>query len=194
VVVRADQWLLFGHLVGVLILFSAIAFENVILVFILRSQAVEDLRGATTFAPLLSRLFPIGVVLIVGFGIALVAHSHEFKFGQAWIDLGLGLIILLTVVGPTVQGPRLDRITAEARSAAPGPVPAELRAKVRDPVLRTSTTVSSWLALSIVFLMARQPDWPGSWVTVIAFGLIGISESLIVGRFTEAPVEHPSLQ
>jgi hypothetical protein len=190
---RADQWLLFGHLVGVLVLFSAIALENVILVFLLRARTVEGLRSATTFAPLLSRLFPIGVVLILGFGIGLVAHSDEFKFGQAWIDLGLGLLILLAIVGPTVQGRRTDHITAEARSAADGPVPAPLSAKVHDPVLRTAIFVSSWLAFGIVFLMTRQPDWAGSWITVVVFGLIGVSESLIVGRVTEPVEAGPTL-
>jgi len=182
--VRADQWLLFGHLIGVLTLFVAIALENLILVFTLRARTVEQLRSATIFEPLLPRLFPIGVVLILGFGIGLVAHSGEFKFGQAWIDLALGLVIVLTIMGPTVQGRRNDHIRAEARTAPNGPIPAGLAAKVRDPVLRTSVCISSWLAFSLVFLMARQPDWAGSWLTIVVFGLIGVSQSLVVSRVT----------
>jgi uncharacterized membrane protein len=191
--VRADQWLLFGHLVGVLTLFAAIALENVILVYLLRARTVEELRSATTFAPLLPRMFPIGVVLIVGFGIGLVAHSDEFRFGQAWIDLAFGLVIVLAVMSPTVHGRRTDRITADARSTSEGPIPEALAAKVRDPVLRTGVFVSSWLAFSIVLLMARQPDWPGSWIIIVVFGLIGVSESLIVGRMTTPVAAGPTL-
>src|SRR4051794_10097336 len=142
---RADQWLLFGHLIGVLALFSAIALENAILVFMLRARTVEELRGATTFTPLLPRLFPVAVVLIVGFGLGLVGHSDEFKFGQAWIDLSLGLVIVLAIMGPTVQGRRNDHIAADARTAQAGPIPAPLAAKVQDPVLRIGVCLSSWL-------------------------------------------------
>src|SRR3954462_14893847 len=69
---RGDEWLLFGHLIGVIVLFGAVAIENATLVSVLRARTVDDLRGATTFVPLLSRLFPIAVVLILGFGIGLV--------------------------------------------------------------------------------------------------------------------------
>src|SRR4051812_22830792 len=150
---RTDQWLLFGHLVGVLILFGAIVLENLTLIFMLRARSVDELRAATVFAPLLHVLFPVGAVLILGFGVGLVAHSDEFKFGDAFVDLGLALLIVLAVAGPTIQGRRTDRVADMARSAPAGPIPAEVASLVRDPVLRTAVFVSSWIALGIVFLM-----------------------------------------
>jgi uncharacterized membrane protein len=191
---RGDQWLLFGHLVGVIVLFGAIALENGTLFFMLRSRTVEDLRGATTFARLLGRIFPVAVVLILGFGIGLVAHSHEFKFGEAWIDLGLGLLIVLTIVGPTVQGRRVEHIHAAVRAAPPGPLTADLVQKVRDPIMRTAMVVSTWLAIGIVFLMTRQPDWTGAWLTVVVFGLIGVGESMMLSRLGPPPAEGPALR
>src|SRR3954466_4541351 len=165
---------------GVLLLFGAIALENVTLFAMLRSRTVEDLRAATTFARLLGRMFPVAVVLILGFGIGLVAHSDEFEWGEAWIDLGFGVLILLTIVGPTVQGRRVEHIYAEARAAQPGPLTGELTNKVRDPVMRTGMVLSTWLAIGIVLLMTRQPDWAGAWLTVAVFALIGIGEAMIL--------------
>ena len=185
---RGDQRLLFGHLIGVLTLFGAIAIENVTLFFMLRARTVEDLRGATTFAPLLARLFPAGVVLILAFGIGLVAHSDEFKFGQAWIDLSFGLLIVLAILGPLVQGRRMDATAHAARTAQGGPLPADLAAMATDPIMRTAAVTSSWLAIGIVFLMTRQPGWGGSWLTILVFGLVGLGMSMVLSQ--ARPVEH----
>jgi uncharacterized membrane protein len=192
--VRADQWLLFGHLIGVLLLFGAIALENVTLFFMLRSRTVEELRAATTFARLLGRMFPIAVVLILGFGIGLVGHSDEFKWGEAWIDLGLGLLILLTIVGPTVQGRRVEHIYDEARAAQPGRLTAELSNKVRDPIMRAGMVISTWLAIGIVLLMTRQPDWAGAWLTVAVFALVGIGETMMLSRVGAPTADAPELR
>jgi hypothetical protein len=60
-------------------------------------------------------------------------------------------------------------------------------------VLRTSALVSSWLAIGILFLMARQPDWTGSWLTVGVFGIIGLGASMIVGQLQPRAAEQPTL-
>jgi hypothetical protein len=179
--VHTTQWLLFGHLIGVIVLFGAIVLENITLVAILRARDTDQLRAATTFAPLLSRMFPVAVVLLIGFGLGMVGQSDEFEFGQAWIDLSFGLLIVLAIAGPTVQGRRTDAITAAAREGS-GPPSADLVARVNDPVLRVATLVSTWLALGIVFLMTRQPDWTGAWVALVVFGVIGLVASLLVAR------------
>ena len=193
---RTQQWLLFGHLIGVIILFGAIALENVILIFALRARSFEELRAATTFAPLLSRLFPVAVVLLMGFGIGMVAQSDEFKFGDGWIDLSLGVLILLAIVGPTVQGRLTDKLAEAARHGGDGPLTSAVAAQVKDPVLRTSMLTSSWLAIGILFLMARQPDWAGSWVTVVVFGCIRLGASLVIGRLATPadPSAEPPLR
>ena len=166
--------------------------ENLTMIAILRARdTVEDLRGATTFAPLLSRLFPVAVVFLLGFGIALVAHSHEFKFGQGWIDLSLGLVIVLVVTGIVVQGPRIDAIVEAVREGS-GPLSPDLIAKTRDPVLRLSAHVPTSLAVGILFMMARQPDWTGAWLTVGVFLLIGIGVSLAVSRLAPAGDASPA--
>ena len=183
---RTQQWLLFGHVIGVIILFGAILLENLILIYALRARSYEQLRGATTFVPLLHRLFPAGALLILGFGIGMVAQSDAFKFGQAWIDLSLGLLILLAILGPTVQGRRIDTFSEAAQHGRSGPLTPELLAQVRDPVLRMATVGSTWLAVGILFLMARQPDWPGGWITVVVFGLVGIGVALALGRLGPA--------
>ena len=191
---RVNQWLLFGHLIGVVVLFGAIAVENLTFVFMSRAKSVEDLRGATTFAPTLPVLFPVGAVLLLGFGIGLVAHSRRFEFGEAWIDISLGLVVVLMVLGPTVQGRRIDHITDAARSSGGGPIPADLAGRVRDPILRTSMLVSSWLAIGIVFLMARKPDWTAAWISVVIFGLIGVAESLLLSRLGSPSADGPALR
>jgi len=176
------QWLLFFHLVGVVLLFGAIAVELLSLVATVRASTVEQVRAATVFEPVLPVLFPVSVVLIVVFGLWMVGKSDEFKFGFAWIDLALGLVIVLTVMGPTVQGRRMQAIREAARTGS-GPLTAELAERINDPVLRFATTISAALAMSIVFLMAKQPGWGGSWTAVIVFGLVGVLASVLLTRF-----------
>jgi uncharacterized membrane protein len=178
---HTQQWLLFGHLIGVVVLFGAIMLENVTVIAILRARDTEQMRSATTFARLLHGLFPVAVVLLLGFGIGMVAQADYFKFGEAWIDLSLGLLIVLAIAGPTVQGRRIDAIADAAREGS-GPLNADLAARVADPVLSVATFVSTWLALGIVFLMTRRPGWTGAWLAVVVFGAIGLVESVVVGR------------
>lgn len=176
------QWLLFGHVIGVVLLFGAIAVELLTLVAVVRASTIEQVRAATVFEPVLPVMFPVSVVLVLGFGLWMVGKSDEFKFGFAWIDLALGLVILLTAVGPTVQGRRMKAIR-EAAMMGSGPLTPELAQRINDPVLRVSTTTSAALAFGIVFLMAKQPGWGGAWGTVIVFGLAGVVASVLLTRF-----------
>lgn len=187
---HTQQWLLFGHLIGVVMLFGAIALGVTSLVGVVRAGTIEQVRAATYFEPVLPRLFPASVVVILVFGFWMVGDSDEFKFGQAWIDLSLGLVIVLSVVGATVQGRRMAAIR-EAAADASGPLTADLAARINDPVLRTATLVSVALAVDILFLMSRQPGWVGAWVSVAVAAVAGVVAAGLLTRFSPTASAGP---
>lgn len=49
------------------------------------------------------------------------------------------------------------------------------------------------LAVGIVALMSRKPDWTGAWLIVVVFVLIGVGASLLLGQVRPAAVDEPAL-
>jgi hypothetical protein len=117
-------------------------------------------------------------VLILASGLYMTFTA--WGWGQAWIDLSLGVLIVLGVLGPAINGRRLQAIHLAVEAAPDGEVPASLQQRISDPVLRAYALIPGFLLLGVVGLMTLKPDWIGSGV-VLAVAFVA---SLIAGQLS----------
>ena len=95
-------------------------------------------------------------------------------WSHAWIDLSLGLLIVLGVLGPVINEPRMKAIQMAVEVAPDGEVPASLQKRISDPVLRAYALIPGFMALGAVGLMTLKLDWIGSGVVMIIALMVGI--------------------
>lgn len=170
---------LFIHILGALGLFMAFAVELAIMVGARSAHTVEAVRAWSSASKLLDVVFPITSLLILGAGLALTIGF--WGWSHAWIDLSLGLLILLSVIGAAYNGTHARRIARLAREPGQGAIPPDLRHELNHPGHWTSVISTTTLGLGIVFLMVEKPDWPGSVITlVIALLVAGILAQVLV--------------
>ena len=178
------SWYLFFHLVGVAMLFAAIGIEIAVLFGVLRAASIEQVRAATYFEPILPKLFPISAGVLLVFGMLLVSkYKHDSAdFGEPYVDLGLGLLVLLAILGAGVQGRRMEAIH-EAAQEGSGALTVDLAARINDPVLRFSTLISVAVAVDIVWLMTKKPEWGAAWLSLVIAVAVGAALAALVSQF-----------
>ncbi len=179
--------LLFFHIAAAIGLFIAIGIEWLTLGALKTVRDVQGLRSATVFAPVVNKLAPASVVVLLATGIALVARSKEFAFGDAWVLTALVLVVLVTVEAVTVHGRRMDQLALAARTAPDGPLSPELLAKINDPVMQISAFAASFMAVGAVWIMTHKPGWPGTIGTVVVATAVGAAVGVLLARRQARP-------
>lgn len=183
---------LFAHILGVLGLFLAMGLELTCMLRLRRAQSVEQFREWTSLSRLLDRVFPITTLLLLAGGVSMVIISWGWTTG--WIDVSLVVVVLASVLGPTVNGRRLGAIHAEAASAPVGPAPTTLTDKIQDPVLWSSVLAMVASAIGVVVLMTFKPGWVGALVIIVVAILVGLIAGFSLGQPRQAPAARPQPQ
>jgi uncharacterized membrane protein len=155
------EWLLFLHVTGAFLFLGAAVVALVFSVASLRRDRPSEivlllrLNAQTTVG------FAVGLLLLLVFGLWLV-HDAGYGYGDSWIVAALVLFVLSTVFG-AVGGERAKpaRELAE-RLAAEGDEPsAELKARLRDPVVRFLDYGAALLGFAVLVLMIWKPGAGG---------------------------------
>lgn len=178
-------YLLFTHITGVLILFIA---NGLTLVSMWRirtakttSQVAELMAIDALFGPAL--LLSVVLILASGFGMLISVWGWQ----TPWIDLSLGLIALLGILGPVINGPRAKAIRVALKVAPAGEITPVLRKAITDRILQGYAPIPGILSLGIVALMTLKPDWTGASViialTVVISLIVGAIFASITSRF-----------
>jgi uncharacterized membrane protein len=112
------EWLVLAHVLAAMIWIGGVVVLGAFAIRILRARepgAVGGFLGSLrTIGPLVLAPAP---VTLVAFGIALVADSDSWDFGQRWVQLALGLFAAAFLIGAAHQS--RAAIAAE-RAAARG--------------------------------------------------------------------------
>jgi uncharacterized membrane protein len=112
------QWLVLAHVLAAMVWLGALVILGAFAVRILRSGEAED---AGRFVGALRVIGPLALapapLTLVAAGLAMVGDNDAWDFGQAWVQLGLGLFLAAFVVGAAHQS--RTAIAAE-RAAARG--------------------------------------------------------------------------
>ncbi|GLV59902.1 hypothetical protein KDH_67260 [Dictyobacter sp. S3.2.2.5] len=166
------------HIIGVLGLFIAMSLELIIVARLRGAQTTTQMREWMAISHVIGTVLPISAILILASGLFMALTT--WGWNQAWIDLSLGILVILGILSPVINGPRMKAIQRAMEDAQDGPVPASLRKLTIDPVLQAYTLLPAIMALGAVALMVIKPDWLGSTVVMI----IALGVGLIAGQLS----------
>jgi len=111
-----SDWLLFGHILAAMVWLGGVVVLGALCVRALRDP---DPEAAGRFTGTLRAIGPVVMapapVLLIAFGVWLVAESPAWDFGQGWIELAFGLFAAAFLVGAAHQS--RTAIAAERASA-----------------------------------------------------------------------------
>jgi hypothetical protein len=148
-------WLLFGHLLGVVLLVTGWGIYVAAVDGLRRARTVAQLRTLTDLARLGERVLIAGGPPLIGFGLALAAEFYSFS--QNWIAVALTMVALQAGLGAAVVGPRVHRLRATLTSAPDGAPSGALIAAARDRLLHIANRASMPVLIEIEFLMTVKP-------------------------------------
>ncbi|GAA1994720.1 hypothetical protein [Catenulispora subtropica] len=169
-----DALLLFGHVVGVVVLVAGIGLEVYAVSAASRATTVAELRLAVRPARVLPAMMPLATLLMTGCGLALVAHDGEFRFGDAWVVASIGIVVAISVVGGGFSGRPATRLLDAADAAPEGPLPPHLAGLVRDPILLASARITAIAAVWAVWLMSVRPHAGGTLISLAVATLLSM--------------------
>jgi hypothetical protein len=164
---------LFLHVVGALGLFVALGLEWTALLGLRRAATAEQAREWLSVFARLRWLYPVAVLAILVFGIAMVALAWG---PEGWVVVGLGAMVLMAVLGVALTGRRVAGI-GRSFSAEQGALSPAYRERLRDPALKVSLQARAAIALGIVFVMTVKPDLAGSLAAIGVAAILGLAAS-----------------
>jgi hypothetical protein len=160
------------HIVGVLGLFIAMSLELTAVFRLRAAQTTIQVHEWMAVNRVLEKVLPISAVLILASGLYMI--FTVWGWSHAWIDLSLGLLIVLGALGPAINGPRMKAIHRAVEAAPDGPVLDGLQKRISDPVLRAYALIPGFMALGVVVLMILKLDWIGSVVVIVVAFVVSI--------------------
>src|ERR1700730_5368378 len=103
---RMDAYhiVLFLHLLSLFVMISGIAVVAVCYLRLRVAQSLTDPPPGTNLADQTGWVFPVSVLGLLATGAYLT--SHAWTWSTPWIDVSIAGLILITVQGPLVAGPR----------------------------------------------------------------------------------------
>ena len=113
---------------------------------------------------------PAFAVLVLLTGAWLLHLSNgEFAWSQGWVIASLAGLVAAEAAGAAV-GPRSAALRRAINTAADGPVGADLRRQILDPVLWCVPNAITATFLAVVFVMVVKPSglWSAALIAVIA--------------------------
>jgi len=185
-------FVLFLHILGVLGMFIAIGLEEAALLRLRSATITMQVSEWMRIMSVVEKIFPLSGVLILGAGLTMAFTTWGWH--QAWIDVSLGVLLLTSMLAPTITTPRFKAIRRVVESTPSGALPSDLYQLTHDSILRATIFVMDFLTLGVVFLMTIKPGWVGSLV-VMAIALVAalIVAQLPLGTAREVPtVTQPS--
>lgn len=177
--------LLFGHLTGVLLYVGGLAGYLVVLGRLRVADTDAQLRTMIDGLKWGERSAIVGVVTILGAGLAMA--GRQSLFGSAWLICSLVLFVVLAVVGRFTVDTRIARLRAALAADAADP---DRLAVAHNPAMLSGARQMALITMTILFLMTVQPAAVGSAVTIgVAAGLAMLVFWLDL-RLSSAPLEH----
>ena len=169
---------LFVHVSGVIVVFIGLGVWLFALVGVQRAQSVEQVRAlASLFGP--ASKIVVGALPFLALAGLYMAYVVWGPFA-AWIDVATVSFLLLAPFGAFVIDPRITAISVSAKKADNGAIPAELSARIHDPLLGTALIIYVAMLLGIVFLMTTKPPLGVAILAMLVVLALGLLAGLVL--------------
>lgn len=141
-----------------------------------RAESVAVLRSWEGLTHRIEPWFPILVLVLIALGGWLIALSDdEFGWGDGWVLTSVITLVIMEAYGGIVLAPNGKRLHAMLETVPDGPVPAEVAAALRNPLVWAGAWGETGLATAILFLMPTKPAGAWSVVIVLVLGLVSVA-------------------
>lgn len=178
--------LLFLHIVGVVLLACAVTVETLTGARMRGADRAEDVATWARFTERATGpLHGVSTALLAVPGLWMAAINDLWS--TAWVQIGIGVLVVAAAVGIAYSSTRIRRIGEAAEAAGHGPVGAELRALTGDPNLWLVHHGLAGLGVGAIWIMAVKPAMTGSIVAVVLAGAIGLAVGAGVNRRAVVP-------
>ncbi len=169
-----------AHVAGVAGVFLAFGAWLYGIVLLGRASRVEQVMSAIEIIDLSEPFVRAGGILLALAGLYMAIGTWGLTTG--WIATGIGGALVVGVLGGLVMEPRVKAIGAEAKTIAPGPVPADLAARLHDPLLAVSVRVDVALLFGILVVMTAKPELVFAVAVLAIAALIGLGWATLANR------------
>jgi hypothetical protein len=173
--------LLFGHLVGVALLFAALGIEAAAAVRLAAARTLDELRSALLAGQSAARIFPVAAPVMIAFGAALAIALH-LPWTSGWLAVSTVLAVALTLSGPLVVGRSLAALGGAASAASGEQIGAQLDRRRRH----LPTLIAQWLSIvesfAILYLMCARPALPESLAVAAAAAAVAVIAGLRIAQ------------
>jgi hypothetical protein len=138
------DWLMFGRVLAAMVWVGGWTVLAILAAQALRQADLASLaRFAATIRFIGPRLLAPATILVAGLGVWLLLDSHQWHFSQFWIELAIGLLVAVLVVGAGFQ--------SRAAKATPRFLSSSTRRPLTPPGLVRKLAKSQLRATSRVF-------------------------------------------
>jgi len=162
---------LFVHVCAALTLFMAVAIEFVGVLGFRFARTVEQVRLYSRIVKITEPMFPGAMFGLIAAGLYMALT--EWSLRTPFVTVGLVGLILIGAQGLSIQGRRWKAVDQAAEKAPDGPVTAELRALMFDPLAWGSTGAASFAAVGAVAIMTTKPGWIACIAIVAGLWAVG---------------------
>lgn len=186
---------LFIHLAGVIAMFAAVALAFGGLLVAQRAQETNIVRSWISVGAVADKTIAVSALVVLVSAIYMV--NKLWNWDDGWIVVSLVVFAVQFVLGPTVDGRRMDAIQKLAAAEPDGPVSPALTAKLNDPILNTSMRTLTLVMFGVVYLMVMRPGLGDSIRDIaisIVIGLVISAPAVLTARKAQRPGEALSAQ
>ncbi len=174
---------LFIHLVGVIGMFAGVALAVGGLLVAQRSRETAVVRSWMSVAAVADKTIAMTALVVLGSAIYMVNKIWDWDDG--WIVVSLVVFAIQFVLGPTVDGRRMDAIRKLSIESPDGPVSPALSAKLNDPILNTSMRTMTLVMFGVIYIMVMRPglgDRIRDLVVSVVIGLALSAQAVMASR------------
>lgn len=163
---------LFLHLLAVVAAFSATALIHFGLVRMRKAERAGDARDALMLAARAAKAMPIVALALLLTGAYMTQNAWSWT--TPWIDVSLGGLILISIIGGGVLGRRMRALGPRLGRAGDGPMDDALMSAVRSPTLWAIAQLPPLLAIGVMLVMTTKPGLGAGVVELLAVAAIGV--------------------
>jgi predicted integral membrane protein DUF2269 len=175
-----------SDVVLVLHLLSMVALLGTIAVFgtcYLRIRAADTLTEASPWARLADQAgwgFPPAILALFATGAYLTSHAWEWS--TPWIVASIAGLLLVTLQGPIVGGPRSGALKKALDENEPGALDETTRRLARDTTLWIVLCANPGVVLGIIWDMTVKPGAAGAIAALVAGYALGVAAAFFLAK------------